>query len=362
MTVLNRYLLRRNLFLLFALLLVGAGIYVLSDLFQRIDVFLDADQGLGIIALYYLIKLPLIISQILPAVFLLAMVVQLLLMTKNRESIALQSGGVSPAAMLRFIIIYGLIWSCLQFAFAQVLGVQGERISDEMWQADVRGRDTKNIVIDNLVFTQGNYVVQMQKSWPLLERAENVHIYKLTPNGDGMEASYSAKSAESGKKSWVLHDVEIIEPATYSYSRQESLELEIRQNLKPFENYDEDASVSDISLPQLYETIERLEKAGTNTEALKTHLQGRFSYSGSILVMGLLALAISMYTENLYLGIVLSLVCTFFFYISGAFFSAMGEAGTLPPYLAAWLSNIIFTLTVALYLASQYLRTIRRKA
>ncbi|MDR2503091.1 MAG: LptF/LptG family permease, partial [Deltaproteobacteria bacterium] len=127
MSVLNRYLLRRALFMLFVLLLAGMGVFVLSDLFQRLDVFMDADYPPAGIALYFIIRLPMIASQILPAVFLLAMTLQLSLMNKQRESLALQAGGIAPSAFFRFVFIYGLFWSCAQFACAQVLGVAGEK-------------------------------------------------------------------------------------------------------------------------------------------------------------------------------------------------------------------------------------------
>lgn len=361
MTVLNRYLLRRNLFLLFALLSVGAGIYVLSDLFQRIDVFIDSGRGAGIIGLYYLIKLPLIISQILPAVFLLAMVVQLLLMAKNRETIALQSGGVSQAAMFRFVVIYGLIWSCMQFGFSQFLGVQGQRISDRMWQEDVRGRDLANRAVERLLFTQGNYLVQAGKAWTQQEKAEDVHIYLLTPDGTGIEATYSAKRADSSGNGWVLYDVDIIEPPTYSYSTHERLEIPLNQELATFRNYEESAKTSDIALPELMQNITRLEQAGTNVESMRTELYGRFAYSASIMVMGILALALTMRVENLYLGVVLSLVITFLFYTIGAFFSAMGESGALPPLAASFMCNIIFTSVGVFYIFFHYIRTARRK-
>ena len=97
MTLLTRYLLRNNLFLLFAILLIGTGLYVLTDLFERLDYFLDASFGLFSILWFYSLKIPFIAGQILPAVFLIAIIVQFSLMAKARELVALQSGGVSPS-------------------------------------------------------------------------------------------------------------------------------------------------------------------------------------------------------------------------------------------------------------------------
>lgn len=355
MSVLSRYLLRRNLFLLFALLALGAGVYVLTDLFQRIDTFLDARDGVGLMGLYYLTRLPLIISQILPAVFLISIVAQLMLMAKNRESIALQSGGVSPAAMLRFVIVYGLVWSCLQFAFSQVLGVYGESVSRQMWLEDVRGRDLKASAIEGLLFTQGRYVVHADLAWPKREEAAGLRIYKLSPDGNSMEASYNAMKAEASENGWTLFDVELIEPADYRYSRHESLRIDLKQDLATFSSYDDSLKVSEISLPQLADTITRLERTGTNVEALRTELYGRFAYAGSILVMGILGLALSTRVESIYLGIIAALVLTFLFYAANGFFSAMGQSGALPPQLAAWLANIIFAALGVFYIFYRYI-------
>ncbi len=361
MSILNRYLLRRNLFLLLVLLSMGACIYILSDLFQRLDVFLDAGRNAAFIALFFLVKLPVIISQILPAVFLLSLVIQFSLMNKNRENIALQSGGVSPTTMLRFALIYGLVWACCQFAFSQVLGVSGEKMAAEMWNEDVKGRNADEFTIKGLFFTQGNYVVHAAKAWPAQERAENVYVYRLSADGLSIEATHTAKRAESSVAGWTLFEVESIYPPTFSYKTYERLPLDIRQDLETFRSFQPKSKNSEIEIGELYSTINRLEQAGTNVEAMRTEFYGRFAYAGSIIAMGILALAISMRTESIYVGVLFSLVCTFLFYAATSFFAAMGETGALRPPVAAWASNFIFSSLGVAYILSHYIKTIRRK-
>ena len=107
--VLGRYLVRQNLFLVGAILAVGCLLYVLMDMFDRLDDFVAAGLGLGVVLTYYAVKLPLIVSQILPVVFLLALVAQLGLMARSRELLALRAGGLPLGWLVRFVIVYGLL-------------------------------------------------------------------------------------------------------------------------------------------------------------------------------------------------------------------------------------------------------------
>jgi lipopolysaccharide export system permease protein len=59
MTILTRYLLRQNLFLVLTILLGGTGLYLLTDLFERLDNFLEADVSAGLIIGFFLLSCPL---------------------------------------------------------------------------------------------------------------------------------------------------------------------------------------------------------------------------------------------------------------------------------------------------------------
>ena len=52
---------------------------------------------MGMVLTYFVVKMPLVISQILPVIFLLSTVIQLCIMARSRELTALQAGA-SPSA------------------------------------------------------------------------------------------------------------------------------------------------------------------------------------------------------------------------------------------------------------------------
>lgn len=361
MTLLNRYLCKRNLFLLVSILFMATGIYILADLFQLMDNFWSAGLGIGSIAIYFIAKMPMIISQVLPAVFLLSVVVQLSLMNKNREDVALQAGGVSPVRMVKFVLFYGLAWALIQLVFSQALGVYGERTASQLYAKEVKGRNDDSYFIEGLWFTKTPFVVRMGKAWPNQERANEVYVYHLTADGLGIENTYYAKSARSSKKDWILQNVEVVTPPKYSFSKEEQVALPIGQNLHAFKGYERKSSNSEMEIRDLWDNIKRLEAAGTNVEAMRTNFHSRFAYAFSIVAMGLLGLVITMRTSNIYMAVILSLICTFAYYVLNTILTTMGESGKIIPYIAVWTTNVIFSAGSLLYLFSNFMQTLRRK-
>ena len=80
MSLLFRYIFLRHARLLMLIMGLGMGLYLLTDIVERVDIFIDAGSGIGLILQYFGVRLPSIMAQILPAVFLLATVVTLCLM------------------------------------------------------------------------------------------------------------------------------------------------------------------------------------------------------------------------------------------------------------------------------------------
>ncbi|MGE4505842.1 MAG: LptF/LptG family permease, partial [Desulfovibrionaceae bacterium] len=166
MGVLGRYLLRRNLFLLLLCLGVGTAIYLMADMFDRIDDFLEAGLGAKTIAWYFLAKTPLIISQILPAVFLMALVVQLGLMARSRELLALRAGGMPLGRVIRFFVFYAIFWSVAQLGFSQFVGAWGEWEANRIWKEALRNKQHDEMVMRDVWFRNGDYNVSAGEITP----------------------------------------------------------------------------------------------------------------------------------------------------------------------------------------------------
>lgn len=361
MTVLSRYLIRHNVFLLGIILAAGISLYMLADLFERLDDFLKAGLGLGMLLTYLGVKIPLIISQILPAVFFLSVVLQLLFLERNRETTALYAGGVSPVVLLRFVIIYSLVWACGQLVFSQVLGVIGEQAASRIWEENVRGRSRENASIKGLWFTENDIVVHIGVAYPALARGENIQVYRLDKTGIGITEIIKAATFGVKEGNWLLADGEILVPASYSRTPFATLEVPIRQDLRAFQVAGgRMEQAARLPLGELSATINRLKQAGSNVEVLRTVWHGKLAYAASIAVLGLLALVVARTTASVYKAVVLALIIAFLYYSLNSFGMNMGQKGVVPPPLGAWLANALFCCAGLLHFFLPGLRRLLR--
>ncbi len=350
MRLLTRYLARQNLFLLLAILVGGAGLYLLTESFESMDRFVETDAGAGYIALYLAARTPLIISRILPAVFLLALVAQLNILQRTREMTALMTGGITPMVLIRFVIIYGCIWCGVQFFFSEFVGVQGERLSAKIWAEEIRD-ESGNKAIASKWFTQKDFLIYLGNINPDDTSGSEFRAYRLNENGLEIEEMISAESFVARDDHWTLSNVTRIHPNEFRTERFDTLDLSIKQNLEDFRLLKGGKSLIGLPIWDLYAHIRQLRNSGSNVEAMVTAMHGKMAYAVSIIVMGLFALIISQMTASIYKAVFIGVILTFVFYALSTFLMAMGERGLINPVLAAWGGIIIAFFFCGLWFA-----------
>jgi lipopolysaccharide export system permease protein len=349
--VLSRYLIRQNLYLMAICLAVGTSLYLLSDIFDRLDDFIRAGLGAQTILFYFIVKIPLIVSQLMPAVFLLAMVVQLGVLSRSREMLALRAGGVSFAWFIRFFVVYALIWSAGQLVFSQFLGVFGEQEANRIWKEDVRKKQLDELTIHDLWFRDGPFIVLAKEAQPSKSRASGITVYEFTTDNQELIRILTAKKALIDDHGWGLLDVHELDTRTFVTVDRPSQFLSVRQNLSAYAAVELKGDTAQLPLLELSKAIKRLQESGSNVEMLLTIWHGKLAYAFSMVVMALLALMLVTFSENVYANIGLSLILIFIQYGMHVVGETAGEKGVLPPIVAAWLGNGIMGAVACLRLA-----------
>ena len=349
--VLSRYLIRQNLYLMAICLAVGTSLYLLSDIFDRLDDFIRAGLGAQTILFYFIVKIPLIVSQLMPAIFLLAMVIQLGMLSRSREMLALRAGGVSFVWFIRFFVIYALIWSAGQLVFSQFLGVFGEYEANRIWKEDVRKKQLDELTIQDLWFRDGPFIVLAKEAQPSKSRASDITVYEFTTDNQELIRILTAKKALIDDHGWGLLDVHELDTRTFIAVDRTSQFLSVRQNLKAYAAVELKGDTAQLPLLELSKAIKRLEESGSNVEILRTVWHGKLSYAFSMVIMALLALMLVTISENVYANIGLALILIFIQYGMHVVGETAGEKGVLPPIIAAWLGNGVMGSAACLRLA-----------
>ncbi|HIU17760.1 MAG TPA: LptF/LptG family permease [Candidatus Avidesulfovibrio excrementigallinarum] len=349
-SLLFRYLFRANIMLMMITLAVGIGLYLLTDLFERLDNFMGAGLTAKMVAIYFLYKIPLVVSQILPVIFLLAVVIQLCIMARSRELVALQAGGISMGTIAALLILCGMIWSAVELGFSEVLGVMGERESKRIWVEEVRKRDLASAVFTDVWFSDGQWIVTLKTLRPGND-GEGFAGFELTGDGLSMKRMIRAERFAGRAGSWTLNNVTEYVPDEYVTRTLPSMELPLRQDPTTFRMFSNDSTPQQLPIWQLGEAIDRLSSSGSNVEALRTAWHMKLAYAVSIVAMAMIGVALVSWNSNIYMATALALVCTFLYYAVFTMGSALGQRGILPPAVAAWGANALAVTLAGLRLA-----------
>ncbi|MFO8032152.1 MAG: LptF/LptG family permease [Desulfohalobiaceae bacterium] len=351
MKLLQLYLLRQNLIYLCACLLACVGVYLLIDVFDRLDHFLERDASLDQTLLYFGAKMPLILSQILPGVFLLALIVHLGMMRKDREIMALEAGGVPYSKLVVFFLLYSVIWALLQLFFSQVLGVAGDIKSEKIWDsAGSKEQPVRERTVTDLWFKEGRRIIYIQDLQPKSGQGRGIKIYELGQDFQDLQRIIQAQEFRVQARSWELSQVEIYDPRKFESRSKNSHNLQLDRSIQAFIESQARESPEEMTIWELKETIRALQSAGSNVQHLQTAWHMKLAYAFSIPVLALLALAVSRTWENMFLNICLGLGLTFIFYMLHVLGGSLGEKRILAPLLGGWLGNYLLGFSALFWL------------
>lgn len=353
MKTLSRHLLRQNVSFLLISLLACIGIYLLVDVFDRLDRLLEKGADLQTIAVYFLAKIPLIISQVLPAVFLITVILQITMMHRNRELVALEAGGVYYTRIVVFFLVYACVCSGLQLAFSQQFGIAGEVASERIWENLGKEDVQREQVMRDVWFKNDRYIVHIGSFRPQSGQGEDCRVVVVSEGFQQVERIIRARRFQVQDARWTMLEAKVFWPERYAVRSSERVELPINQDPSALATTVDDESPERLPLWSLDHIIDRLREAGVNTDSLRTAWHMKLAYASSILVMTMVGLTLSKRRENIFINLVLGIVITFCFYFLYVFGGTLGEKGVLPPWTGGWFGNLLVGLPAAALLLRQ---------
>ncbi len=333
-------------FRLLAIVLVfGLSIYILSDLFEKLDTFIVAETSFLVVVQYFVFLLPSVISTILPAVFFLATIILLCFMAKSKELTALNANGISHFILLRQFFVISLVWGLFLLLFSQVVSYASNQKATEIFQAekDKNSAQAEDFVesIDNVWFTDSGYVVNIEKFYKD-GNGVNVEAYRLKESSEDIINIIKAKELEVRDGTWTLYDVQINTPDAFIVEEYNNFVLPLNRGHENLFVINSNANLQDLPILQLNHAIDDLLSSGSNVEALRTVLQMKLAYAFSLISFTFFAFALLTWSENVYICVAVGMVVMFLFYVLTMIMQVLGEKGSIPPMIAAWLPHAFF--------------------
>ncbi len=355
MSILAKYLTREILKNFSIVLTAAVGIYLSIDFFENIDKFLNAGLKMPRIIEFMQLKLPLIISQIMPVGILLAVAITFGLMNKNNETIALKSSGMRVYYLLKPVLFFGSVSTLVLFFLSEVLVPITISRANQIWRVEVKKYTVASV--QKNIWVKGHRSISYVSYFnPAKKTISGVTLnffdseFRLLRRVDAVQGDY-----RQGK--WIFFDVmeQVLNRETGSYDVRlydqhvENFDLSPQQLQRAVKKSEE------MSFKELYDYIRTVEFEGYDATPYRVDLYAKFALPLSCLIVCLLATGITLKQrsrEGMSLSIAYSMGVMFLYWVAYSFCMSLGYGGMLPPFIAAWTANFIFTCVALFYIVN----------
>lgn len=355
MRILDRYLLREFLLYL-ALAMVGCiVIFVVVDLIEKMDVFLDHRAPLPLILQYFANLAPEVVVKMLPVALLLATFLSLGQLNKFGEIDAMRASGISLLRILAPVLGVAVACVFVSLAFGEWLVPAATRARDVIFEERIQHiqqsspserADLTYLGRGGRVWLVGLYLVHEHRMHEV--SLQEFTRGRLTRRIDAAEASWDGKR-------WVFASGYV----RHFQGGREQAEAFDRLAVGGLGETPDDFAKQghrpdEMNAFELMGYIERLRASGARVENYLVDLHLKWAFPLVCLIVVLIggALATQLSMKSAALGFGLSVAISFLYYGLMRAAQALGHNGALPPLVAAWLGDALFG-SVAVYVMTR---------
>ncbi|MEJ2009767.1 MAG: LPS export ABC transporter permease LptF [Acidobacteriota bacterium] len=349
--MLDIYVLRSWLFYLAILLVTFTGIYMIFDFFQLLGDIVRNQIAAQIILKYYWYLTPQVVYLMLPLSILVATLVSLGLMTKSNEVTAIKSAGVSLYRVSAPILIAAGLLSGSMFLLGNNY-LPGTNQWQDALRNQIKGKPAQTMYRPDRqwIFGKSNKIYNYRFFDPDQNIFANLSVFEINPDNFRLKRRiYAARGFwEPHIREWVLENGWVRDFVDGRVKDYQSFSVRTFKELDEHPSYfkKEVKPSEQMSVLELRQYIQGLKQSGFDVVRLSVAFYRKFSYPLIAFVVTLIAIPFSFSTgsRGALAGIALSIGIAIVYWSVSSLFQAMGNLSQLPPAVAAWSPDVLFTL------------------
>ena len=354
--ILNRYLIRQYAIWI---VIVTGGFGVIATLGDFLEMLRFANRfelGAGAAFLFTLQRLPLLLLDLLPFVFLFAAVFCLLRLSQAQELAVIRAAGLSVWQFLKPLLAFTFLLATFIVCVIEPVGVHYHARFTETQNALTKKTPQLSVTAGGVWFREnsdnGNYFIRADK---------------LDPNNGSVliKADVSVMDAEGDFSHRLSADKATLKEGRFELANVRQYGGGADETVMPVVSLPTQLKVDNlqagfkppraVSIWQLPLYIAEAGAAGIDVSRHQARFQSLLALPTLLLAMVMVAACFSLPTGRMFstgqtLG--LSVVCGFFLFLFNDFIGLMGELNILPAILAGWMPAIIALLLSVSYLLS----------
>ena len=362
--IVYKYILREILRFMGILMVALLIIYFVVDFFEKIDNFLDQDLSVLRAIIFFLFKIPFLITQMIPLCLLLSVTIVFGLMNKNKEILALKSSGISVFYLSIPVLALGMLSSFILFLLSEIIVPVTIEKSNRIWREEVKKISAVTSGKQNIWMKLPKKIIHIKNYKPREKTIFGVSVYnfdedfRLIRRVDAEKGVFSPESEQSKKKrgveestgaQWILYKLmeQNIEHTNGRYDVKFSDRSVEELDLLPDDLLRVVKRSEEMNFTELMEFIDKVNSEGYNTNAYRVDLYAKISFPLVCIFVGIIGAgiaSISILGERLAVSIALSIGVAFLYWTLHGLFVSLGYGEILQPLVAAWITNVLFLI------------------
>ena len=349
--LIDNYILKRFLGTFLFTMVIVTVIAVVIDTSEKADDFVRSGLTAGqLVTAYYIGFVPFIMSMIYPLMVFIAVIYFTSKMAGRSEFIAILAGGVKYNRMLRPYLVGAAFLSLIFWLASQYWVPKANEIRTDFQLVYV----DRNSSYNSDPYRNNNYYLRGDPNtfvgFKYYDTANKVGSSFFLQHLKGNKVTYNVRAEtvrwDPAKKDWKLMTVveRTIDGVKETLKKRDSLHVNL--NVQPKELRRDDYLKDKLTTPELKEFVHMEEVRGAEgLNTFKVELYHRDASPFSVIIMALIGAVMACRKVrggsglHLAIGIVLAAI----FVVMDKFSVTFSTKGNLPPMLAAWLPNIIFS-------------------
>lgn len=348
MSRLDRYFIRQFLLAAFFALLAFIILFVVIDMMENLDDFLDRHATISIIALYYFYFIPEIIKLMIPVAMLLSALFVTSRFSAHNELTALKSGGISLYRFMLPVLILALMVSVLSvYVNGWIVPYANQKkfeIARVYFQKNIEYVSKSNIFIQD----SRTRILSIGMFDDHRNAAQRVSVQDFDPDDiTKLVARFDAQQMQwdTTTQSWTLMNCIVRRFGQSSEHLQTFATLNIGPlNFSPEDIRKKQEKPEEMDYTDLKNFVENQQRAGHDVSRWLVDLYGKISFPFASVIVVMFGIPFSSIKRRSGPGVEVGIaIAVCFLYMALLQIGqAFGYNGDLHPILTAWLANIVF--------------------
>ncbi len=351
MNILSRYLVRTYLGMIATCLGAFVAIYLLVDFMEKFGKFSRAGAPLTSVLLYFLCKIPEIIAQTTSMAVLMGTILAIGTLSKNSEITAMRSSGISLVQIGRPLLVTAALFSLMLLLMQEfVTPASNEKMRhiEQVEMKKVQPQEYEKWTLfrwNNIWHRDDNLILQAKLFNPDTSTLSGITLWEVDRELRPV-SRIDAATAIPAVNGWQFQNLTkrvFTQPGgvAVSSNSKEFVKLDlVVADLKVVAK-----SAEDMGFRALLRYCETVSASGYDATHYLTLLHAKLSLPFAALIMAFLGIPFSLKDNRsggVWIGVGISILIGFSYFIINALLLSLGQAGALPPPVAAWAANLLF--------------------